>query len=36
MMILPVAGIWTIRDILAHVSGWAAWDLEAIRSIVQR
>ena len=30
----PVAGAWTIRDILAHVSGWAAWDLAGIRSIL--
>jgi hypothetical protein len=31
---LPVAGTWTIRDILAHVSGWAAWDLAAIRAML--
>jgi hypothetical protein len=24
---LPVAGAWTIKDMLAHISGWAAWDL---------
>jgi hypothetical protein len=30
----PVAGEWTIRDILAHVSGWAAWDLAGIKSIL--
>ena len=34
MTTLPVAGVWTIRDILAHVSGWAAWDLAGIRTIL--
>lgn len=34
MTTLPVAGAWTIRDILAHISGWAAWDLAGIRSIL--
>jgi len=31
---LPVAGVWTIRDILAHVSGWVTWDLTGIRGIL--
>lgn len=34
MTTLPVAGVWTIKDILAHISGWAAWDLAGIRSIL--
>jgi len=29
-----VAGVWTVRDILAHISGWAVWDLTTIRSIL--
>ncbi|MFQ6100401.1 MAG: DUF3795 domain-containing protein, partial [Anaerolineae bacterium] len=33
MTTLPVAGVWTTRDILVHISGWAAWDLAGIRSI---
>jgi hypothetical protein len=28
MTALPVAGEWMIKDILAHVSGWAAWEHE--------
>lgn len=28
-----IAGTWTIWDVLAHISGWAAWDLAAIRMI---
>jgi hypothetical protein len=31
---LPVAGSWTIWDILAHIGGWAAWDLAGIKSIM--
>jgi len=31
--VLPVAGAWTIRDVLAHIGGWAAWDLAEIRGI---
>ncbi len=34
MTVLPVVGEWTVRDILAHISGWAAWDLTAIRGIL--
>jgi hypothetical protein len=30
---LPVAGAWTIKDILAHIGGWAAWDLSSIEAI---
>jgi hypothetical protein len=30
MTSMPVAGEWTIRDVLAHVSGWAAWDLAGV------
>jgi len=34
MTMLPVAGVWTIKDILAHIGGWAAWDLAGIRTIL--
>jgi len=34
MTTLPVAGVWTIKDILAHIGGWAAWDLAGIRLIL--
>ncbi len=34
MTMLPVAGVWTIKDILAHISGWAAWDLAGIGNIL--
>jgi hypothetical protein len=34
MGILPVDGTWTIKDILAHVSGWTAWDLAGTRRIL--
>jgi len=34
MTMLPVAGVWTIKDILAHISGWAAWDLAGIGTIL--
>ena len=30
----PVAGAWTIRHILAHIGGWAAWDLAGVRGIL--
>ncbi len=30
----PVAGAWTIRDVLVHIGGWAAWDLAGVRGIV--
>lgn len=31
---IPVAGEWPVRDILAHIAGWAAWDTGAIRDIL--
>jgi len=34
MTALPVAGEWTIKDILAHVSGWAAWDLAGVKGVL--
>lgn len=34
MTMLSVASAWTIRDILAHISGWAAWDLDGIGTIL--
>ena len=34
MTMLPVAGVWTIKDILAHISGWTAWDLAGIGTIL--
>jgi hypothetical protein len=30
---LPISEAWTIREVLAHVSGWADWDLDTIRAI---
>ena len=33
MTTLPVSETWTIREVLSHVGGWAAWDLGAIRAI---
>lgn len=35
MSTAPVSGTWTLRELIAHVSGWASWDLEAIRGIQQ-
>ncbi len=32
---LPVSGTWSLREVLAHIGGWAAWDLGAIRAIQQ-
>jgi hypothetical protein len=34
MTTLPVAGPWTIREILAHIGGWAVWDLDTIKRIL--
>jgi uncharacterized damage-inducible protein DinB len=31
----PVLGTWSLREVLAHISGWAKWDLEAITAIQQ-
>ena len=33
MTTLPISEEWTIREVLAHVGGWAAWDLGANRAI---
>lgn len=35
MTTLHVTGTWTLHEILAHISGWAAWDLETIKAIWQ-
>jgi hypothetical protein len=35
MTTLLVTEAWTIREILAHVGGWAAWDLSAVKAIQQ-
>jgi hypothetical protein len=35
MTTLLVSDAWTLREILAHIGGWAAWDLETIRAIQQ-
>jgi uncharacterized damage-inducible protein DinB len=35
MTTLPVSGAWTLREVLAHIGGWAAWDLGAIKAIQQ-
>ena len=32
---LPVSGTWSLREVLAHICGWAAWDLAAITAIQQ-
>jgi len=34
MTTLPVTGIWTVKEILAHICGWAAWDLAAIKGVL--
>jgi hypothetical protein len=31
MTTLPIAGTWTIKEVLAHLSGWESWHLAAIR-----
>jgi len=28
----PVVGRWPARDVLAHISGWAAWDVRNLRA----
>ena len=33
MTTVPVLDAWTLREVLAHIAGWAAWDLETIRDI---
>jgi hypothetical protein len=33
MASLPVVGNWTIKEVLAHIAGWAVWDLAAIRQV---
>ena len=35
MTTLPVSEIWTLREVLAHIGGWAMWDLETIRATRQ-
>jgi hypothetical protein len=35
MTTLPALGAWTLRDVLAHISGWAAWDLQTIEALRQ-
>ena len=32
---LPVSEGWTLCDVLAHIAGWAAWDLHSINAIRQ-
>jgi hypothetical protein len=31
---VPVAGDWTLKEILAHIAGWTVWDLAAVRGIL--
>lgn len=31
MTCLPVVGMWTLKEVLAHLSGWAVWHLTAVR-----
>ena len=33
MATLPVVGAWTIKEVLAHLAGRAAWHLAAIRQV---
>lgn len=35
MTTLRVTDTWTLREVLAHISGWAVWDLETIKAIWQ-
>ncbi|MBM4431275.1 MAG: ClbS/DfsB family four-helix bundle protein [Chloroflexi bacterium] len=35
MTALSISGFWTLREVLAHIGGWAAWDLRTIRAIQQ-
>ena len=32
---VPIFEAWTLRELLAHIGGWATWDLEAIGAIQQ-
>jgi hypothetical protein len=34
MMTVAVCGRWTVQEVLAHVSGWARWDLETISALL--
>jgi len=31
---LPVVGAWTIREVFAHLAGWAAWHVATMRRAV--
>jgi len=33
MTTLEVCGRWTVKAVLAHVSGWSRWDLETISAL---
>lgn len=33
---VPASGAWTVREILAHLSGWAAWDVARIQDILEQ
>jgi hypothetical protein len=32
---LLVTEKWTVRDVLAHLAGWAVWDLHATQQIIE-
>lgn len=32
---LLVTEKWTVRDVLAHLAGWAVWDLHAIQQMIE-
>jgi hypothetical protein len=34
MTTLLLTGVWTVQDILAHICGWAAWDLAAMKGVL--
>jgi hypothetical protein len=31
---LPICGSWTAKEVLAHLSGWTAWDCARIREVL--
>ncbi len=35
MTTLYVSERWTVREVLAHISGWSTWDLQMIQAIRQ-
>jgi uncharacterized damage-inducible protein DinB len=33
---VPMSGAWTVREILAHIGGWATWDVACIKDILEQ